>query len=49
MSDSEFVEYIGSLAVLVYQEYGGVLPSITIAQACLESGYGNQLLLFAKM
>ena len=39
MSKSECIDFIGSAAQLVYKEYGGVLPSITIGQACLESGY----------
>lgn len=41
MSNDEFIEYVASLARDIYHQYGGVLPSITIAQACLESGYGN--------
>ena len=41
MSKQEFFDYIGSMAQMVYKEVGGVLPSITIAQACLESGYGK--------
>ena len=41
MTNEQFIEFIASLARDVYHEYGGVLPSITIAQACLESGYGN--------
>lgn len=41
MSNEEFIKYVAALAQDVYHEYGGVLPSITIAQACLESGYGN--------
>lgn len=41
MSNEEFIEYVASLAIDVYHEYGGVLPSITIAQACLESSYGD--------
>ena len=42
MSKKEFFDFIGSAAQLVYSEYGGVLPSITIAQASLESGYGKK-------
>ena len=42
MSKSEFFDFIGSAAQIVYSEYGGVLPSITIAQASLESGYGKK-------
>lgn len=42
MSREEFIEFVGAAAVLNYKERGGgVLPSITIAQACLESGYGH--------
>ena len=41
MSSEEFINFIGSAAVQVYNEQGGVLPSVTIAQALLESGYGN--------
>ena len=41
MSNSEFIDFIASSAQLVYHEYGGVLPSVTVAQACLESGYGD--------
>ena len=42
MSNEQFIEFIGSAARIVYSEYGGVLPSITIAQAILESGYGDK-------
>lgn len=42
MSREDFIDFIGAAAVLNYKERGGgVLPSITIAQACLESGYGH--------
>ena len=42
MSREDFIEFIGAAAVLNYKERGGgVLPSVTIAQACLESGYGH--------
>ena len=41
MSNQEFIEFMASAARIVYEEYGGVLPSITIAQAILESGWGN--------
>ena len=41
MTKQQFIEFIGAAARYVYAEYGGVLPSITIAQACLESGYGK--------
>ena len=40
MTEKEFIEYIGSKATLDYQQ-SGILASITIAQACLESGYGT--------
>ena len=42
MSHSEFIEFTAALAQMVYQEEGGVLPSITIAQAILESGWGDK-------
>lgn len=41
MTNQEFIEFMACAARIVYQENGGVLPSITIAQAILESGYGN--------
>ena len=41
MSNEEFIKFIAAAARFVYAEEGGVLPSITIAQACLESGYGD--------
>lgn len=41
MSKDEFFDFVGAAAVLAYQEKGGVLPSVTIAQACLETGYGK--------
>jgi len=44
MSNQEFIEFIGSAAQIVYSEVGGVLPSITIAQAVLESGYGDHFI-----
>ena len=44
MSKQEFIEFIGSAAQIVYSEVGGVLPSITIAQAILESGYGKSFI-----
>lgn len=40
MSEKEFVEKIGPLAAQDMKT-GGVLASITTAQACLESGYGS--------
>lgn len=39
MSNQEFINRIGNLAVKDMKE-SGILASITIAQACLESGYG---------
>ena len=40
-SRETFIEFVAACAVINYKERGGgVLPSITIAQACLESGYG---------
>lgn len=39
----EFIEVIKDKAISNYNEYG-VLPSITMAQAILESGYGNSIL-----
>ena len=44
MTNEQFIEFMASAARIVYSEYGGVLPSITIAQACLESGYGNSFI-----
>lgn len=41
MSNQEFIEFAASAAQIVYAEIGGVLPSITIAQGILESGYGD--------
>ena len=40
MTQQEFIKYIGPLATKDYQKTG-VLASITIAQACLESAYGS--------
>ena len=42
MSHEEFIKFVAAAAKYVYKEYGGVLPSITIAQACMESGYGDK-------
>ena len=44
MSNEEFIEFIGAAAQLVYKERGGILPSVTIAQALLESGYGDHFI-----
>lgn len=40
MTNKEFITMIGPKATADYQKHG-VLASITIAQACLESGYGT--------
>ncbi len=40
MSEKEFINFIGNLAKDNYKK-SGILASITIAQACLESGYGT--------
>lgn len=40
MTNKEFIEKIGPKAQVDYKKHG-VLASITIAQACLESGYGT--------
>lgn len=40
MTEKEFVEKIGPLATEDMME-SGILASITVAQACLESGYGT--------
>ena len=40
MSEKAFIEMIGSLAQEDMRE-SGILASVTIAQACLESGYGT--------
>lgn len=37
---AEFIDIIGNLAIKLWNEYG-ILPSLTIAQAALESGWGN--------
>lgn len=41
LSRDEFIELVGSAAQIVYKERGGVLPSITIAQALYETGDGE--------
>ena len=41
LSKEEFIELVGSAAQIVYKERGGVLPSITIAQALYETGDGE--------
>lgn len=40
MTNKEFIQAIGSAAVKYYPTYK-ILPSMTIAQACLESGWGK--------
>ena len=40
LSNEEFVEYIAAAALIDY-ERSGILPSVTLAQAILESGWGN--------
>lgn len=40
MTEKEFVELIGPKATADYQK-SGILASVTVAQACLESGYGS--------
>lgn len=40
MTEKEFIERIGKLATADMQK-SGVLASVTVAQACLESGYGT--------
>lgn len=40
MTEQQFIENIGPKATKDYKE-SGILASITIAQACLESGYGS--------
>lgn len=40
MTNSEFIEKVGALAAADYPK-SGVLPSLTVAQAILESGWGK--------
>lgn len=40
MTEKQFVEMIGPLAAADMQQ-SGILASVTVAQACLESGYGS--------
>ena len=42
-SKEEFIDVIKDKAIDNYKEYG-ILPSVTIAQAILESSYGNSKL-----
>ena len=39
-AQSDFIELIGSAAVSLYEKYK-ILPSLTIAQAILESNWGK--------
>ena len=40
LSNKQFLEYISAAAILDYEK-SGILPSVTIAQAICESGWGN--------
>ena len=40
LSNDEFLEYVAAAAVLDYEK-SGILPSVTIAQAICESGWGD--------
>ena len=44
MSDKQFIQTVGTLAQEVYKQYGGELPSLTVAQAIDESGWGRSTL-----
>ena len=39
MDTDEYIEFLGAMARCVYDEYGGVLPSITVGQALQEAGF----------
>ena len=41
MDIEDFIDLVGSAAQIIYKERGGVLPSITIAQAIYETGKGK--------
>lgn len=41
MSQQAFINKVGTLANEVYHEQGGEVPSLTVAQAILESGWGR--------
>ena len=43
MTNKEFIETIGRAAVAEYERFK-ILPSLTIAQAILESNWGKSLL-----
>ena len=40
-SNKEFIEKVAALAQAEWKEHGVILPSVTIAQAILESGWGK--------
>ena len=44
MTNAEFIEKVAALAVADWKKTGVILPSVTIAQAILESGWGNSAL-----
>lgn len=44
MTNSEFIEKTAALAVADWKKTGVILPSVTIAQAILESGWGKSTL-----
>lgn len=41
LSDEQFINKVGILAVQVYKMQGGEVPALTVAQAILESGWGR--------
>lgn len=41
LSDEQFINKVGTLAVQVYKNQGGEVPALTVAQAILESGWGR--------
>lgn len=41
MQPTEFINYLAPMAIKAYNKYG-ILPSLTIAQAALESGFGSR-------
>lgn len=44
MSNQDFINSIKDYAIAIYNEGGNLLPSVTIAQAILESGWGKSKL-----
>jgi len=44
MTNSEFIQKVASLAVDDWKKTGVILPSVTVAQAILESGWGRSTL-----